>query len=99
MMTMPGLTTLLRMRCRPHFGPDADGEECRRARQQQATADARRPADARGEAEAGVTTQDRDHHRERDEIRIVSSKHDRLGRPSPRARLLPPPSLQARRRE
>src|SRR6185312_11234085 len=59
----------------------------------------RRPADARGEAEAGVTSQNRDHHRERDEIGIVSFEHDRLGRPSPRACLLPPPSLQVRRRE
>src|SRR4051812_1696342 len=49
----------------------------------------RRPADARGEAETGVTSQNRDHHRERDEIGIVSFEHDRLGRPSPRAGLLP----------
>ncbi len=71
-------------------GPDADGEERGGARQQHATAHARRPADACREAETGVTTQDRDHHRERDEIGIVSCEHDLLGRPSPRAK--PPPT-------
>jgi hypothetical protein len=74
-------------------GPDTDGEEPRGAGQQRTAAHARRPADARREAETGVTTQDRDHHRERDEIGIVSFEHDRLGRPSPRACLLPPPSV------
>ena len=86
-----------RQRRRQHadevHGPDADGEKERGARQQQAMTGVRRPADARGEAEAGVTSQNRDHHRERDEIGIVSFEHDRLGRPSPRACLLPPPSL------
>ena len=80
-------------------GPDADRQERRGAGQQHATAHARRPADTRREAEAGVTSQNRDHHRERDEIGIVSCEHDRLGRPSSRACLLPPPSLQARRRK
>jgi len=74
-------------------GPDADREERRRTGEQHATAHARRPADTRRDAETGVSTQDRDHHRERDEIGIVSFEHDRLGRPSPRACLLPPPSL------
>ena len=79
-------------------GPDADGEEAGRARQQYATAHARRPADARREAETGVTSQDRDHHRERDEIRIVSFEHDLLGRPSPRACLLPAQVYRRRRK-
>src|SRR6266436_1952833 len=73
-------------------GPDTDGEERGSAGEQRAAAHARRPADARREAETGVTTQDRDHHRERDEIGIVSFEHDRLGRPSPRAK--PPPAAE-----
>src|SRR5262245_17112332 len=72
-------------------GPDADGEEERGAREQHAMARIRRAADARGEAEAGVSTQDRDHHRERDEIGIVSCEHDLLGRPSSRG---PPPAVE-----
>ena len=86
-----------RQRRRQHademHGPDADGEKECGPGQQQAMTGVRRPADARGETEAGVTSQNRDHHRERDEIGIVSFEHDRLGRPSPRACLLPPPSL------
>src|ERR1700688_2054997 len=46
----------------------------------------------RRQPKAGVTSQDRDHHRERDEIGIVSFEHDRLGRPSPRAK--PPPAAE-----
>src|SRR6266496_289920 len=45
-------------------GPDADREERGSTGQQHAMADARRPADTRREAEAGVSPQDRDHHRE-----------------------------------
>ena len=86
-----------RQRRRQHademHGPDADRQERRGAGQQHTTAHARRPADTRREPEASVTSQNRDHHRERDEIGIVSCEHDRLGRPSSRACLLPPPSL------
>ena len=42
--------------------PDADPQECRRAREQQTPACSRRRADARRKTEAGVAAQGRDHH-------------------------------------
>ena len=60
-------------------GPDADRQESGSARQQQAAAAAGRAADARRKAEAGIAAQDRDHHRERDEIWIVPFEHPGTG--------------------
>src|SRR5215475_14171255 len=73
-------------------GPDADGEKGRGPRQQRARADAPRLADTCGEAEARISSQDRDRYRERDKIGIVSFEHDRVGCPSPRAK--PPPAAE-----
>src|SRR5215475_9915613 len=73
-------------------GPDADGEKGRRTRQQRAGASAPRLADACGQAEARISSQDRDRYRERDEIGIVSFEHDLAGCPSSRDK--PPPAAE-----
>src|SRR5580698_5117539 len=64
--------------------PDADGEKKCRTREQQTATGIRCAANPRGEPETSITSQNRDHHRERDEIGIVSFEHDLLGHPSPR---------------
>src|SRR5689334_9007238 len=64
--------------------PDADGEKECRTGEQQTMAGIRRAANTRSKAETSVASQDRDHHRERDEIGIVSFEHDLLGHSSPR---------------
>src|ERR1700761_8270847 len=64
--------------------PDADGEKKCRTRKQQTATGIRCAANPRGEPETSITSQNRDHHRERDEIGIVSFEHDLLGQSSPR---------------
>ena len=85
-----------RQRRRQHademHGPDTDREKEGRTGQQQTMARIRRAADARRQTKAGVSSQDRDRHRERDEIGIVSFEHDRLGTPVITG--APPPAVE-----
>src|SRR6185437_15121845 len=64
--------------------PDTDGQKEGCTCEQQTMTGIRRAANTRSKAEASITSQNRDHHRERDEIGIVSFEHDLLGHLSPR---------------